>query len=802
MSDNKTGFVVTADTNPFQQAMRRLADQAREGSQSVQKQFDGLNGVLDGLRARWMAVATAIGAGAGIKAAVERTAEMTVAAQQLGRQLGISATEARDYISALENVGLGTSELADAGKGLVRQLRENEDKIVGMGLKTRDAAGNLRPMNDLLVESIELLNTYKEGTDRNLASATLFGRGVDASSRLLQINKAALDEARVANEELGLTVGARSVAAWEEYNAASDRAALSVKGITKAIGDQMMPVITRLVEIFNAVMPAAIVVVRGALGGLATAFHGVVNGVVVLWETINAMVITLTEPLRAFVSAVFKVFSGDMEGAAEQLRNVPKVVAGAWDAAFDRMVNSSRKTADLIAGAFSADNQPAGNGGTKGTRSFIAPKDKKDAKEPAEQSAMQVYEAALQQRILLFQSENVHREHGKAQELAYWQDILNTYQVGSKDRVAIALKTGKLEVDINREKAARLLQIDLLHAEDRKAADLDAINEMEANARQQVELGQITQAEQLARQVEFNQQRLQVELEFMRAKEELALLDPERNVLLLEQIEMQKAEIRRKYAMQARDIQREIQRASPEQSIFQTMEQSFGAAITGMITQAQTLRQALANIWGSILSAFVSEMIAKPIAMWMARIVRETALYKALFGVQVSTQAAASGATVAMKSAESSAVVGMEASKAAAGAAASQAGIPIIGPALAMAAAVAMLAFVMGMGNKGSTSTTTSKRVPSAAGGFDIPRGLNPLTQLHEEEMVLPKGLANPLRQALSGEGPGLGGNGGTTTNHYHINAVDARSFQQLLQDNPAALASGIANATRRGHRS
>ncbi len=49
----------------------------------------------------------------------------------------------------------------------------------------------------------------------------------------------------------------------------------------------------------------------------------------------------------------------------------------------------------------------------------------------------------------------------------------------------------------------------------------------------------------------------------------------------------------------------------------------------------------------------------------------------------------------------------------------------------------------------------------SAAGGYDIPSGVNPVTQLHEEEMVLPSPLANAVRR-MAGEGEG-GGAGGDT---------------------------------------
>lgn len=59
------------------------------------------------------------------------------------------------------------------------------------------------------------------------------------------------------------------------------------------------------------------------------------------------------------------------------------------------------------------------------------------------------------------------------------------------------------------------------------------------------------------------------------------------------------------------------------------------------------------------------------------------------------------------------------------------------------------------MPDKGATLT-----VPSAAGGWDIPRGMNPLTQLHEREMVLPANIADVVRGAAGG-----GANNGVTLN-------------------------------------
>ena len=62
-----------------------------------------------------------------------------------------------------------------------------------------------------------------------------------------------------------------------------------------------------------------------------------------------------------------------------------------------------------------------------------------------------------------------------------------------------------------------------------------------------------------------------------------------------------------------------------------------------------------------------------------------------------------------------------------------------------------MLAFITGFGKgSGNSTSTTVTRIPSAAGGWDIPTGLNPMAQLHEEEMILPAEHANTIRTLSS----------------------------------------------------
>lgn len=160
----------------------------------------------------------------------------------------------------------------------------------------------------------------------------------------------------------------------------------------------------------------------------------------------------------------------------------------------------------------------------------------------------------------------------------------------------------------------------------------------------------------------------------------------------------------------------------------------------------------------------------------------------AFAGVLAGTQSVAAGIKSMLK-ATLKAIIDMamasitaSAAKAAAEAAASQAGIPIVGPALAVGAMAAMEATVMALVDM----------LPSAAGGWDIPTGVNPIVQAHGGEMILPADIAGPLREGLDGEAGG--------GDHYHvtIHAMDGASVHRVVHSDDFVRAMRDARRTGR----
>jgi hypothetical protein len=146
---------------------------------------------------------------------------------------------------------------------------------------------------------------------------------------------------------------------------------------------------------------------------------------------------------------------------------------------------------------------------------------------------------------------------------------------------------------------------------------------------------------------------------------------------------------------------------------------------------------------------------------------------------------------------------------AAAGAFSAMAGIPYIGPFLAVAAGAAALAAVLAMGNK----------IFSARGGFGQVPFDGAITELHKDEMVLPARFATPLRAMLqdsvnwapandysmpsmvaeaasqpdSPMNPMNQGGGDTII----IQAVDGQSVKKLLRRNGRGIVSSLKNQAR-----
>lgn len=213
-----------------------------------------------------------------------------------------------------------------------------------------------------------------------------------------------------------------------------------------------------------------------------------------------------------------------------------------------------------------------------------------------------------------------------------------------------------------------------------------------------------------------------------------------------------------------------------------------------VVTVASSTDRMLAEATGQNLTAVLDN---KAVVQHQLGELAKTGATTAGVTTRGAVQAAGAAQTMAISGATSLKEITNAAASAAGDAYKAMSGIPIVGPVLGAAAAAAVFGAVIAF--KGL--------IASAAGGYDIPAGVNPLTQLHAEEMVLPATIARPLRNMVAAndaravDDGGLAARGRETHIHHHSwqihGAIDGPSLRRVLQNNASDHAAAMESLVR-----
>ncbi|XYJ11815.1 tape measure protein [Telluria sp. B2] len=169
----------------------------------------------------------------------------------------------------------------------------------------------------------------------------------------------------------------------------------------------------------------------------------------------------------------------------------------------------------------------------------------------------------------------------------------------------------------------------------------------------------------------------------------------------------------------------------------------------------------------------------------------QTALGKAMFWAQKAIQVAT--IIVNTEVAAAAAQAGMIAAAGATAAVSGPAGPAILAAGIAAGAAYATATRVMGYATAGIVAGTA---IASAEGGYDIPAGVNPVTQLHEKEMVLPKAQAEVIRGLAANGGAAGGGNMKLTIVNQTTGRIDSVVEQRISATERALIIQESVAAT------
>lgn len=189
---------------------------------------------------------------------IQTTIEAASETNKLAKSFGLTADEASALRTQLKVSGVEVDSYMSMHMRLDRQLKTNESSLQSFGLKTRDANGHLLSGQQIMGGAIEWLRQYKDGTDRNIAAQTLFGGRVADVTAILRLNQDSLQRATKDMNDLGLAISSEQIANARAYKVAMGELSLTFEAIKSAIGEAVLPYLTKFALWFREQGPSII----------------------------------------------------------------------------------------------------------------------------------------------------------------------------------------------------------------------------------------------------------------------------------------------------------------------------------------------------------------------------------------------------------------------------------------------------------------------------------------------------------------------------------------------------------------
>lgn len=741
MSDNEIVVKFKAAIGDLLGSLGQASSATKEHTEKMTGSFELLGRGLEGTMKTLGALGAILAGGAMFKEAIKSTVEWTGEVMKLSRVLGMNTLEASGMAVALHHLGVPVEDFAAANNKLTRQMRTNGEAFEKLGVQTRDSNREWRNSSDVMLDAIEKLKGMEAGTNRNVAAQAMFGGRMSDLGPLLRLNKDLLEESTEKAKKYHLVVGPEGAAMTRQYKESMADLELVKKSISIQVGNVLLPILLKLGQFLGEYGPAMADGFGVALKVVIQTFYVLKFVVEVVVQTITGGVMMIVAGWKMVGEVVSRIAHGDIKGATEATRR-----------GFQEIKDEALATAESIAGSYSAlkkntaelwADKPVKSGKALGGDETLGGDDLGKGKEKKEKNPFAEWEKELQMAKAKFAEQFGDLvEYGAEREKAFWNGKVLEAKAGSEEWAKARLKvveiTKKAAADeaAAEEKAAQeRLALAKLAAQDQVAEARDSIERKKTLLGQQVALGQITRAQELETLRQFREEELALEMKAF--NDEQALL--EKGTAKWQEIENKKTQIKRKAITDQGklDSAAAIEMGKKWQDTAKRVGESLGSIFAQLIKGTMNMRQAMSQI----LKLALSELLK--------------------YAMQViSTKAVEAGA----------------------GAASSAAQIPMVGWTMAIPAMTAVMAAVLGLGSS----------IGSAEAGWDIPAGLNPMTQLHEREMVLPAEHADTIRGLSKG-----GGTSGATT--INIHALDARSFKDAVERNQGGLLDVLKGAARNG---
>lgn len=344
-----TEKAVESDKKEVDKLTKAERDNA-DAAEKTSKSHEGFNKALKGVGiAAAAATAAVVAVGKGMYDAAKKTAEAGDEIDKESQKLQISTDlyQKLGYAmnmsgSNIEDVKKGVQNITTALNGMANGTENADSKFAAIGVSLKDANGNIKSTEDILLDTIDALADMEDETARNAAANEIFGKGYSELIPLLNAGGDGIRDLMNEAEDYGIVMGEDAVKASADFSDALDRLKGTFEGLKNGAMGELLPALTDIVNGISLIL-------AGDMSGTDKIAKGITDLLAKLREKIPEIVSFVGDIALAVVQAAPSILESLASGLIETIPELFPSILSIVLAIADMLIENAP---ELVSAAF------------------------------------------------------------------------------------------------------------------------------------------------------------------------------------------------------------------------------------------------------------------------------------------------------------------------------------------------------------------------------------------------------------------------------------------------------------------
>lgn len=226
-------------------ASKETANAMSSIAKAADKVATGAQKVADKTKKLSAAAAGALGAIGGL---AYKTVQSADELKTLAKQTGFSVAELQKFQYAADLVDVSVEDITGSATKLKKAVAGDSKELAALGVKTKNADGSFRDINDIFYDTLAALGNIDNETERDAAAMAIFGKSADSLAGIVDDGGKALKELGQEAEDMGLIMSEDTVDSLNDVNDKIDKLKAQAKARLAETGAKAMEVLTPVLE--------------------------------------------------------------------------------------------------------------------------------------------------------------------------------------------------------------------------------------------------------------------------------------------------------------------------------------------------------------------------------------------------------------------------------------------------------------------------------------------------------------------------------------------------------------------------